>query len=300
MRRHLSRTWLRAERANRFPKLLRTYPDAHDAVSCDRGTQPSNFDNMKNNLPSKVVLITGGTSGIGRAAALAFARENYRVAIAGRREEQGAAVVREIEALGGEALFVRTDVTREAELAALVARVLERFGRLDVAFNNAGIEGHFGKTTAEQTEQHYRQVFDANVAGVLFAMKHEIPALLQSGGGAIINTSSVLGSVATPGTAVYTASKFAVNGLSKTAALEYASQGIRVNIVSPGPIQTEMADRAMGPGDSEGKRQVVSQVPLGRIGTAEEVAAAVVWLASPGAAYVTGQDILIDGGFTAR
>lgn len=255
---------------------------------------------MKNNLPSKVVLITGGTSGIGRATALAFARENYRVAIAGRREEQGAAVVREIEALGGEALFVRTDVAQEAELAALVSRVLERFGRLDVAFNNAGVEGRFGLTTAEQTEENYRQVFDANVRGVLFAMKHEIPALLKSGGGSIINTSSVLGSVGMPGTSVYTASKFAVNGLSKTAALEYAQQGIRVNIVSPGPIQTEMADRAMGAGDSEGKRHAVSQVPLGRLGSPEEIASAVVWLASPGAAYVTGQDILVDGGYTAR
>jgi NAD(P)-dependent dehydrogenase (short-subunit alcohol dehydrogenase family) len=255
---------------------------------------------MKNNLPSKVALITGGTSGIGRAAALAFARENYRVAIAGRREEQGAAVVREIEALGGEALFVRTDVTREADIAALVGRVVERFGRLDVAFNNAGIEGRFGLTTAEQTDEHYREVFDANVRGVLLAMKHEIPALLKNGGGSIINTSSVLGSVAMPGTSVYTASKFAVNGLSKTAALEYAQQGIRVNIVSPGPIQTEMADRAMGAGDSDGKKHAASQVPLGRLGIAEEVASAVVWLASPGAAYVTGQDILVDGGYTTR
>lgn len=255
---------------------------------------------MKNNLPSKVVLITGGTSGIGRAAALAFARENYRVAIAGRREEQGAAVVREIEALGGEALFVRTDVTQESEIAALVTRVVERFGRLDVAFNNAGVEGSFGLTTIEQTEEHYRQVFDANVRGVLFAMKYEIPVLLKNGGGSIINTSSVLGSVAMPGTSVYAASKFAVNGLSKTAALEYAQQGIRVNIVSPGPIQTEMADRAMGAGDSDGKKHAASQVPLARLGSAEEVANAVVWLASAGAAYVTGQDIQVDGGYTAR
>lgn len=255
---------------------------------------------MKNNLSSKVVLITGGTSGIGRAAALAFARENYRVAIAGRREEQGAAVVREIEALGGEAVFVRTDVTQEADIAALVTRVLDHFGRIDVAFNNAGVEGKFGLTTAEQTDEHYRHVFDANVRGVLFAMKHEIPALLKSGGGSIINTSSVLGSVAMPGTAVYAASKFAVIGLSKVAALEYAQQGIRVNVVSPGPIQTEMLDRAMGPGESETKKHVAGQVPLGRVGSSEEVAEAVLWLASPGSAYVTGQDINVDGGYTAR
>lgn len=254
---------------------------------------------VKNNT-SKVVLITGGTSGIGRATALAFAREGAKIVIAGRRDEQGAAVVREIQALGAEALFVRTDVTRESELAALVAKTVEHFGRLDVAFNNAGVEGRFGLTTAEQTQEHYDLVFDANVRGVLFAMKHEVPALIQSGGGAIINTASALGSVAMPGASVYVASKFAVVGLSKSAALEYAAQGVRVNVVSPGPIQTEMLDRAFGSGETDGKKHMSSQVPAGRIGTVEEIASAVVWLASPGAAYVTGHDLLIDGAYTAR
>jgi NAD(P)-dependent dehydrogenase (short-subunit alcohol dehydrogenase family) len=254
---------------------------------------------VKNNT-SKVVLITGGTSGIGRATALAFAREGARVVIAGRRDEQGAAVVQEIKALGADALFVRTDVAREEELAALVAKTVEHFGRLDVAFNNAGVEGRFGLTTAEQTQEHYDHVFDINVRGVLFSMKHEIPALLRSGGGAIINTSSGYGSVAAPGASVYVGSKFAVIGLTKSAALEYAQQGIRVNAVSPGPIQTEMIDRAFGGGESEGKKHIASLVPAGRIGTAEEVASAVVWLASPGAAYVNGHDLLIDGAYTAR
>lgn len=255
---------------------------------------------MKSNQPSKVALITGGTSGIGRASALAFAKENYRVVIAGRREKEGAAVVAELKAFGAEALFVRTDVTRESELAALVARTVEHFGRLDVAFNNAGVEGQFGLTTAEQTEDHYNHVFDANVRGVLFAMKHEIPAIIKSGGGSVVNTSSAFGSVAVAGGAVYVASKFAVVGLSKSAALEYAQQGVRVNVVSPGPIQTEMLDRAFGAGESDGKKGIATQVPAGRIGTVEEIAGAVVWLSSPGASYVTGVDLLVDGGYTAR
>lgn len=255
---------------------------------------------MHPHTESKVALITGGTSGIGRATALAFAKENYRVVIAGRRETEGAALVREINALGGDALFVRTDVTRETDLAALIAQTLERFGRLDVAFNNAGVEGQFGLTVAEQTQEHFDRVFDANVRGVLFAMKHEVPALLRSGGGVIVNTASALGSVAMPGASVYVASKFAVVGLSKSAALEYASHGIRVNVVSPGPVQTEMLDRAFGPGASDGKQAMAAHVPVNRIGTAEEIAAAVVWLASPAASFVTGHDLLIDGAYTAR
>ena len=164
---------------------------------------------------NKVALVTGGTSGIGRATAIAYAREGAKVVVAGRREKEGQVVVAEITAAGGDAIFLKTDVTREADLAALVAHTVDHYGRLDVAFNNAGVEGTFGITTAEQTEENYNQVFDANVKGVLFSMKHEIPAMLRHGGGAIVNTSSIGGSIGFAGGSVYVASKHAVIGLTR-------------------------------------------------------------------------------------
>jgi NAD(P)-dependent dehydrogenase (short-subunit alcohol dehydrogenase family) len=255
---------------------------------------------MNTNLSSKVVLVTGGTSGIGRAAALAFARLGAQVVVAGRREKEGAEVVAQIKAKSGNALFVKTDVTRESDLAELVTKTVDAYGRLDIAFNNAGVEGNFGLTTVEQTEAHYHHVFDANVKGVLFSMKHEIPAMLKVGGGVIINNASVLGSVAAPGATVYTASKFAVVGLTKSAALEYAQKGIRINTVSPGPIQTEMFNRAFGTGDSDVKKAFLATLPIGRWGNAEEIADAVVWLSLPGASFVTGHDLVIDGGYSAH
>ena len=174
------------------------------------------------------------------------------------------------------------------------------FGALHIAFNNAGTEGQFGLLTTEQTVEHYHQVCDINIRGVLLSMKHEIPAMLQSGGGAIVNNSSVGGHIGFPGSSVYVASKFAVIGLTKTAALEFAKQGVRVNSVSPGPIQTEMFDRAFGEGETEMKKTIATQTPVGRIGTPEEIASAVLWLSSPGAAFITGQDITVDGGYTAQ
>lgn len=246
--------------------------------------------------PAPVALITGGTSGIGRAAALQFAKAGYRVAIAGRRQAEGDAVVAEIAKAGGTARFFRTDVTDEAQVKALVDGTVAAFGRLDAAFNNAGLE--LFEPLVDATAESYHRVFTPNVLGVLLSLKHQIPALLKSGGGAIVNTSSVAGQIGFNGAAIYAASKHAVNGLTRTAALEFAKQGIRVNSVSPGPIQTEMFDRAFV--TTETKQFVAGLVPNGRVGTADEVAAAVVFLCSPAAAYITGQDLAVDGGFTAQ
>ena len=255
---------------------------------------------MNTSLKDKVALVTGGTSGIGKAAALALAVAGAKVVVAGRRENEGREVVEAIEKLGGKALFVKTDITREADVKALVDKAVAAFGRLDIAFNNAGIEGQMGLTTEAQTVENYQSVFDINVKGVLLAMKHEAAAMLRSGGGSVINTSSIAGHIGLAGAGVYVASKHAVDGLSKSAALEFAKKGIRVNTVSPGTIETEMITRMMGEGKTEVKKQWENQHPVGRFGTANEVAAAVVWLSSPEASFVTGTDLAVDGGYLAQ
>src|SRR5256886_13745175 len=200
---------------------------------------------LNGSLKNKVALITGGTSGIGAAAALQLARAGAKVVVAGRREKEGLAVVKAIENAGGQELFVKTDVSREADVKALVDKPLAAFGRLDFAFNNAGVEGTAGLTTDKQTEENYRRTFDINVLGLVFSMKHEIPAILKNGG-AIVNTSSVVGQIGMPGFGVYTGSKHAVNGLTRSAALEFGKPGVRVNAVAFGTNQTEMIDRMVG------------------------------------------------------
>ncbi len=246
---------------------------------------------------SPVALITGGTSGIGAAAAKHFAAAGYRVAIAGRRQAEGDAVVAAITKAGGTARFFRTDVTDEAQVKALVDGTVAAFGRIDAAFNNAGVE--LFQPLTEATVEGYRKVFDANVLGVLLSLKHEVATMLKTGGGAIVNTSSVAGQIGFATAAIYVASKHAVNGLTRTAALEFAKQGIRVNSISPGAIQTEMVDRAFGAGETDGKKFMATLHPIGRIGTADEVAAAVVFLCSKQASFITGQDLAVDGGFVA-
>jgi NAD(P)-dependent dehydrogenase (short-subunit alcohol dehydrogenase family) len=246
----------------------------------------------------KVVLVTGGTSGIGRVTAVAFATAGAKVVVSGRREKEGLAAVEEIKAAGGTAHFVQADVAREADVKRLVDETVAKFGRLDVAFNNAGVEWSGPLTGA--TEADYRRVFDINVWGVLTGMKYEIPAMLKTGGGAIVNTSSVAGHVGFPGASVYAATKFAVEGLTKTAALEFAKQGVRVSAVAPGAIVTDMMDRFVGGEDSEQGKGLAAMHPVGRMGRAEEVAAAVLYLASDEAKFTTGVSLPVDGGLVAQ
>src|SRR2546430_1587198 len=240
---------------------------------------------MSGQLNGKVALITGGASGLGRATALTFAREGAKLIIADMNEEGGQQTVHMITEQGGEATFVHVDVTQATAVQALISQAVQTYGRLDCAHNNAGISGGGRALTAEYAEDTWHQVIAVNLTGVWLCMKYEIPQMLHQGGGVIVNTASVAGLIGGRGLAAYVASKHGVVGLTKTAALEYAQQGIRVNCVCPGVIQTPMTERALS--DPELKAQITAR-PMGRVGIPEEVAEAVVWLCSDAASFVTG------------
>jgi NAD(P)-dependent dehydrogenase (short-subunit alcohol dehydrogenase family) len=243
-----------------------------------------------------VVLITGALTGIGRATALAFAKEGADLVVSGRRNDAGQALVAELRALGAAAEFIRADVRHESDVQNLVDKTVARFGRLDVAVNNAGTEGTPGPVIA-QTAESYAAVFDTNVLGVLLSLKHELRVMQAQGSGSIVNLSSTMGHRGAPGAALYTASKHAVEGLTKSAALEAAAFGVRVNAVAPGPVDTAMLDRFTGTADR--KAGLVAGVPLKRTGRPEEIADAIVFAASSKASFITGQVIAVNGGKTA-
>ena len=251
-----------------------------------------------NEFQNKVAIVMGGTSGIGRAAAVAYAREGAKVVVAGRRAAEGEETVQLLRAQGGEGMFVATDVSKAAQVKELVERTMQKFGRLDFAFNNAGIE-HEPTPFPEQNEETYDRVMDINVKGVWLSMKYEIPAMLKTGGGSIVNTSSGLGVIAMPGIEIYVASKHAVIGLTKSAALEFGKQGIRVNAVLPAAIETDMLQRFVGD-NAEMRAQMAAKHPIGRVGKPEEIADAAIWLSSSKSSFVTGHSLLVDGGFTSQ
>jgi NAD(P)-dependent dehydrogenase (short-subunit alcohol dehydrogenase family) len=248
-------------------------------------------------MNTQVVLITGGLTGIGRATALAFAAKGAQVVISGRRDEEGQKLVSEIRNMGAEAEFVHADVRREEDVRNLIDKTVERYSRLDVAVNAAGTEGVPGPVM-EQTAESYSATFDTNVLGTLLSMKHELRVMLPQKNGSIVNISSTYGHTGASGAAVYCASKHAVEGLTKSAALEAAGTGVRVNVIAPGPVETAMLDRFTK--TKERRAGLASTVPLKRVGKPEEIAQAIVFISSDNASFITGASYLVDGGKTAQ
>lgn len=252
---------------------------------------------MAGQLAGKVALVIGGSTGIGRATAIAFGKAGANVAIAGRGKERGKETEALVKQTGAESLFIETDVTSDSSVRALIDQTVEKFGRIDAAFNNAGIEGKVAPI-AETTEADFDSIINTNLKGVYLGLKYQVSQMLKNGGGTIVNTASIGGVVGFPNTAIYCASKHAVIGLTKTAALELAESSIRVNAIAPGAVQTGLLNRMSG---GEAAAQGVAQaIPMKRIAKPEEIADAVVWLCSSEASYLTGHTLVIDGGFTVQ
>ena len=247
---------------------------------------------------SKVVLVTGGSTGIGRAAALALGNKGARVAVADIAVAGGEETVRMITEAGGEAIFVRCDVSRAEEVEAMVNRVIEAYGRLDWAFNNAGVEGAL-LPIVEYPQEVCNRVLSVDLMGVWLCMKYEIPHMLKAGGGVIVNTASAAGLVGVPGDSPYSAAKHGVIGMTKAVALEYGRSNIRVNAICPGVVKTEMFNRVLSKDPEIGTKQLET-TPIGRFGAPEEIASVVLWLFSEAASFVTGHAMAVDGGFTAQ
>jgi NAD(P)-dependent dehydrogenase (short-subunit alcohol dehydrogenase family) len=250
-------------------------------------------------MDQKVAIVTGGSSGIGRATAVALAKQGAKVTVAARRSKEGEETVRLIKEAGSDGISVKTDVANEDDVRSLVEKTVKTYGRLDYAFNNAGIEETTTRPLVEQTSNVFDQVMNVNVKGVWLCMKYEIPEMVRNGAGAIVNTSSGAGVIGIPQQPIYSASKHAVLGLTKSAALEYAKSGIRINAIAPGVIETEMFERVAGV-DKQLIEGLKSRTPIGRIGDPQEIANAVVWLLSDNSSFVLGHTLFVDGGIVSR